>query len=195
MSAIFPPLPIASRAPPRPEELAKYRARLMKVARTRLFNPVHAEDAVQETLLAAIESLDSYSGGGSLYGWLKGILRHKIVDCVRRSARDQWQEMDGDGSPLNMDEIDAPGAAAWSGCGPECPVQALTRRRLLEALEDVIRELPERTAQVFMLREWAGFSTAEICSDLAVSETHCSVMVHRARNRIRERLDPEWAQT
>ena len=194
MTDIRPSPAPAGRIAPRPEDLGKFRPQLVSLARARLFNPAHAEDAVQETLLAAIEGLGSFSGGASLLGWLKGILRHKIVDCVRRSARDQWQELDGDGAPVHAGCVESATGSFWAGSVPDVPEAALSRRRLLEALERVMRELPERTAQAFVLREIGGMSIAEICSGLSVTETHCSVMVHRARIRIRERLDADWAR-
>ena len=176
------------------EHLGQYRPKLVRFARARLFNPAHAEDAVQETLLAAIESIDKFSGGSSLFSWLTGILKHKIIDCVRRSARDQWQEMDNDGTPLNIDDLDLPRMDGWPGvrAGWGEPEPALTRQQLLEALERCVRQLPERTAETFVLRELVGLNTAETCDALAVSEANCAVMLHRARARIRESLDPDW---
>ena len=176
------------------EDLGQYRPKLVRFAQARLFNPAHAEDAVQETLLAAIEGIDRFSGGSSLFTWLTGILKHKIVDCVRRSARDQWHEMDNDGTPLHAE---GPGQAQLDQCpgargGWEEPETALTRQRLLEALDRCVRELPERTGETFVLRDVVGFNTAETCQALAVSESNCAVMLHRARARIRHSLDPEW---
>ena len=176
------------------EDLGQYRPNLVRFARARLFNPAHAEDAVQETLLAAIESIDKCSGSSSLLTWLTGILKHKIVDCVRRSARDQWHEMDSDGTPLNATprEFARCGGHAGSAAGSGEPETALMHQRLLEALERCVQELPERTGETYVLRELVGLSIAETCRQLAVSETHCSVMLHRARARIRERLDADW---
>jgi RNA polymerase sigma-70 factor (ECF subfamily) len=43
-----------------------------------------AEDAVQETLLAAWRSAASYQGHSSASTWLFGICRHKVADALRR---------------------------------------------------------------------------------------------------------------
>ena len=181
-------------AAPRVEDLVQYRPKLVRFAQARLFNPAHAEDAVQETLLAAIENIGTFSGGSSLYSWLTGILKHKIVDCVRQSVRDQWHEMDNDGTPLNADGVDfgrtdssAGAAAGWGD-----PEMALVRRRRLEALERCVRELPERTAETFFLRAVLGLNTVETCRALSVSEANCAVMLHRARIRIRETFPADW---
>ena len=176
------------------EDLGQYRPNLVRFARARLFNPAHAEDAVQETLLAAIESIDKCSGASSLLTWLTGILKHKIVDCVRRSARDQWHAMDIDGTPLEAGDLDREhrGSRADPVPGHCNPEAALIRQRFLEALDRCVRDLPERTAKTFVLRELVGLNTAETCQALDVSETYCAVMLHRARARIRAQLAPEW---
>ncbi len=162
------------------ERVGKLRPQLVRFARTRLRNPVQVEDAVQETLLAAVESIESFSGGSSLYSWLTGILKHKIVDCVKRSARDAWEELDGESVPGDASD------------GPE---GALARRRLWAELIEHLERLPPRMAENFVLRQVLGLSTAEASRALAVSETHCCVMLHRARGRIRGRLGPQWIET
>ncbi len=175
--------------------LGQYRPKLVRFARKRLQNPSLVEDAVQETLLAAIESIDRYAGGASLLTWLTGILKHKIVDCVRRSARDQWHELDNDGMPMPVEDSDFLPVASCRGgpagvCGPE---EALMRQRMLEALDRCVRQLPWQAAQTYVLRDVIGMSTAEACRVLAVSESNCSVILHRARAHIRRSIDPGWA--
>ena len=176
----------------RAQDLVQFRPKLVRFAQARLFNPAQAEDAVQETLLAAIENIGTFSGGSSLYSWLTGILKHKIVDCVRRSVRDQWHEMDNDGTPHDADNLEfgqADPSTAAAGWGD--PETALLRKRRLEVLERCVRELPVRTAEAFFLRAVMGLDTSETCRALAVSESNCAVMLHRARARIRETFPVE----
>jgi len=47
-----------------------------------------AEDIVQETFLAALDSLDRFHGDSQLYTWLSSIAYHKIKDSYRRRARE-----------------------------------------------------------------------------------------------------------
>jgi RNA polymerase sigma factor (sigma-70 family) len=63
------------------------RAYLLRIARLQLPERERAEDVVQETLLAALEGRDSYAGKSSVNTWLTGILKHKIVDAIRRRPR------------------------------------------------------------------------------------------------------------
>ncbi len=44
---------------------------------------------MQETLLAAIKDAARFSTESALRTWLTGSLRHKIIDHLRRSGREQ----------------------------------------------------------------------------------------------------------
>ena len=68
-------------------DLEGHRAYLLRVARLQLRDDAQAEDVVQETLLAALSG-SGFSGKSSLKTWLTGILKHKIVDAIRRKQRE-----------------------------------------------------------------------------------------------------------
>lgn len=53
---------------------------LFKYAVFRLRDDTAAEDAVQETFLAALKGYEKFEGRGSERTWLVGILKHKLVD-------------------------------------------------------------------------------------------------------------------
>ncbi len=59
-----------------------YRFSLLRVGDQTL-----AEDLVQETFLAALQSWESYKGQAPIRGWLLGIMKHKIVDHFRKEGR------------------------------------------------------------------------------------------------------------
>ncbi len=62
---------------------------LFRYALMRLRDHEAARDAVQETFLAGIKSLDRFDGRVAFKFWLRGILKFKIVDAIRKSVRDQ----------------------------------------------------------------------------------------------------------
>ena len=68
--------------------LEEYGDTLFRYALRRLRDTTHAEDIVQETLLAALQSRTSYSGRASEKTWLTGILKHKIIDFIRKQVRE-----------------------------------------------------------------------------------------------------------
>jgi len=167
---------------------------LMRYASLTLRNREAAEDAVQETLLAALSAEASFAGRSNLRTWLTGILKHKCVDAVRRASRE---------SPLPGEDADAAASdfdalfdqrGHW-GSPPkpwEDPDGALHQKQFLQVLEACLAGLPARTAQVFMLREHAGFETAEICEKLEITSNHCWVLLYRARMALRMCLEKNW---
>jgi len=153
----------------RTEELARLRPKLLAFALQRARSREQAEDAVQEALVAGLEGLRGFAGGSSLSTWLFGILKHKIVDGLRRGPRDEPLDVD-------LDEL------MHDGPGPE---QTCASRNALARIDRSLDGLPARTAQAFVLREVIGMDTAEVCDLLRVTPTHCWVLVHRARSRLR----------
>jgi RNA polymerase sigma factor (sigma-70 family) len=71
-----------------PAELDSHRAYLYRYAMQQLRDANGAEDVVQETLLAALESRSAFAGRSSLRTWLTGILKHKILDLIRKQVRE-----------------------------------------------------------------------------------------------------------
>lgn len=170
------------------------RGYLLRYARLQLRNQAQAEDAVQETLLAALEGVARFSGKSSLRTWLTGILKHKIVDQLRRGAREQPLNEDQDRS--EADAVDALFAADghWRGFPADWgnPEAALENSRFRTAFELCLQRLPERTARVFAMREVMEMPTEEICQELRITATNCWVMLHRARLTLRECLETTW---
>ena len=163
------------------------RAYLLRYASLQLRDRHAAEDAVQETLVAALAGEAGFAGRSNLRTWLTGILKHKIVDAIRRARRDAPAE------EQDFDVLfDATGhwrepPAAW----PD-PGASLEQKEFFAVLEECLARLPARTAQCFMMREHLGFETADICKELGLTPTHCWVLLYRARMALRECLQANW---
>jgi len=171
------------------EDLRPY---LLRYATLQLRDSAAAEDAVQEALLAALTGEANFAGRSNLRTWLTGILKHKIVDAIRRQSRER---------PVREPESEAGGFDAlfdqrghWEEPpGPwEQPEGALAQKQFLAALEQCLQGLPERTARAFMMREHLGLDTDEICKELGITPTHCWVMLYRARMALRQCLEMNW---
>ena len=61
---------------------------LVRFANLQLRDEALAEDVVQETLLAALQGSDAFSGRSSVKTWVYSILKHKIVDTLRSRRRE-----------------------------------------------------------------------------------------------------------
>ena len=174
-------------------EAATHRDYLYKFAMKKVGDADLADDLVQDTLLAAIQSVDSKSafGGRSLFrGWLTGILKHKIMDAYRDRYRFVSLTMEGDDGEQMEPTEDHPmlrerDAAGQAACDPQ---RAAELSQLLGHVNDAVAALPAGVAEVFMAREIEGESTASITQRLGVTEQNIWVRVHRARKALQSRL-------
>jgi RNA polymerase sigma-70 factor (ECF subfamily) len=177
-----------------PEALQQHRSYLVRYAMLQLRDPHLAEDAVQETLVAAIENRSGYSAQSSLRTWLVGILKHKIMDTLRKRAREpQLSVAEGEDENELVDALFrqngrwAAPPQAWNE-----PEQALENADFWRVFEQCNRRMPLNGARAFMMREFMDMSTEEICQELSITSTNCWVLLHRARLALRECLDINW---
>ena len=137
--------------------------------------------------IAALGAESSFGGRSNLRTWLTGILKHKIIDTIRRQSRETVISGDAEGNDSEFDRLfEANGhwvehPAAWTD-----PDAALTQQQFYKVLEECLKKLPKKTAQVFMMREHMGLETDEICKELGVTPTHLWVLIYRARMALRD---------
>ena len=87
-------------------QVADLRVYLLKFARLQLRNDAWAEDAVSETLLAALSKPQAFEARSQLKTWLVGILKHKIVDVLRQRGREVVLESDSDALSQRADLLE-----------------------------------------------------------------------------------------
>ncbi len=172
-------------------QLEALRPALLKYAQLQLRNSAWAEDAVSETLLAALEKPQDFGGRSQLKTWLVGILKHKLVDQIRRNSREMSLTPE-DGEDLD-DDLFLPNGH-WREQPQDWgdPEHALRQADFMRVLEACVEKLPGQQGRLFMMREWLELETDEICKALAISPTNLWVMLHRARLRLRECMQLSW---
>jgi RNA polymerase sigma factor (sigma-70 family) len=164
-------------------QLVAERRGLARAARSQLRNLAWAEDAVSETVLAALEKRPQFDDPQRLRAWLFGVLRHKMTDQLRRQLEGQ------PAAPASSDET-----VEALCCDPsEEPPQRAAQGQFLRALDQGLQSLPPAQSQAFLLREAWGFETAEICRELGVSQGNVWVMLCRARASLRGLLTAQGA--
>ena len=175
-------------------QLAEHRSYLMRFARLQLRNEAWAEDAVSETLLAALSKPQSFGNRSQLKTWLVGILKHKVIDILRQRQREvSLAEDEGDGSQeLDALMFKADGHYARQPADWGNPEQALDSRQFFAVLEACAEKLPAAMGRVFLMREWLELTSEEICKELQLTPTNMYVQLHRARLRLRECLEINW---
>jgi len=178
------------------KQVEALRPQLLRFARSQLRNDVWAEDAVSDTLLAALEKPGSFAGRSQLKTWLVAVLKHKVVDQLRRHTREATLLTTDDGEDLDESLFESHGGhwreapADWGN-----PEASFGQRQFFEVLEACMDHLPPAQGRVFMMREWLELGTDEICKELQITATNLWVLLHRARLRLRECLQQRWFNT
>ncbi len=182
-------------AVPFEQQVADLRAYLFKFARLQLRNDAWAEDAVSETVLAAISRPQAFEQRSQLKTWLVGILKHKIIDALRHHRREvsaSGVSEDEQADPLEDMAFRADGHYAERPADWGNPEQDLNSRQFFAVLEACTEKLPAVQGRLFLMREWLELSSEDICKELSLTPTNLYVQLHRARLRLRECLELNW---
>lgn len=182
---------------PGTEELEQLRPYLLRYAMLQLRDRDSAEDVVQETLLAALEGRARFAGKSSAKTWLTGILKHKIIDVMRRKSREQPLATAADVTETEAADALFQRDGHWRQFPSDwgSPERALEDKRFREVFELCAQAMPARAARVFMMREVMDMTTEEICKELAITPTNLWVILHRARLSLRECIETKWGAT
>ncbi|TVP52999.1 MAG: sigma-70 family RNA polymerase sigma factor [Halomonas sp.] len=177
------------------EHIAALRPKLVAFARLQLRENAAAEDAVQDTLVTALEKQSTFEGRSAFETWVFGILKNKILERLRQQVRYiSWQhgtEQD-DETLENLFKENGRWHAAARPLPWGEPDQLLENQAFWQVLDVCLVALPEHTARVFTMRELMGLSTQEICKEVGLTETNCWVILHRARLRLRTCIEKGW---
>lgn len=178
------------------QQLVEHRSYLLRFARLQLRNETWAEDAVSETVLAALAKPQSFDNRSQLKTWLVGILKHKVIDMLRLHRREvsglDCADDDADTDPLEYLGFKADGHFSQAPAEWGNPEQQLNSRQFFEVLDACATKLPAAQGRLFLMREWLELSSEEICKELALTPTNLYVQLHRARLRLRECLELNW---
>ncbi len=165
---------------------------LYRYAMSRLHNEELAQDMLQETLLAGWKGYAKFAGQSSIRTWLVGILKHKIIDYIRREIRTRnlknAVESDPTSAFFNANGSWSEAPNAWK----ENPEDLCKNEQFHKTLESCISKLPEKQQLVFRMRDIAGEDTPTVCKCCDITSTHLHVLLHRARLTLRKCLNMHW---
>jgi RNA polymerase sigma-70 factor, ECF subfamily len=172
-------------------ELKSLRDRLLRRARCQMRDPAVAEDLVQDTLVTVVERHSQRRGESSLATWATAILKHKVADWYRSPSRrrtldqyDQRASSVDDAAPASDPEFgDTLSVPSW-----QQPENRSEQRQMMATVRQCLADLPRQQGHVFVMREWLGFETFEICDRLGISPDNCRTILHRTRSALRTRL-------
>ena len=179
------------------ELVNKHHGSLVRMAMGYVDDREVAEEVVQDTWMAVIESLDRFEQRSSLRTWIFGILIHKAKDRGVREKRHTNFSAFESGEEDNEDSVEPSrfhqtGDLAGHWAFPpqpwddQTPEKLLASQQAVNAMNSAIEALPRTIKEVLILRDIEGVDVKEVCATLNITETNLYVRLHRARERVRQ---------
>jgi RNA polymerase sigma-70 factor (ECF subfamily) len=157
-----------------------------------------AEDALQDTLLAAWRHLGEFEGRASIRTWLYRIATNRCLDLLRSASRRSAKEWD-------VPEVEPPeptrlGEVVWLEPFPgvllegaiDVPLGPEARYEQTEAISlafvTALQVLPPRQVAVLILRDVLGFHAKEVADMLDATVESVNSALKRARVSMQRRL-------
>ncbi|MDO4895711.1 sigma-70 family RNA polymerase sigma factor [Moraxella sp.] len=172
---------------------------LLKFANNQLNDTELAKDCVQECLISAMQYSHRFKGNSAFKSWVFAILKHKIADMIKANhAYVKLSELSDDDDIELVDMMFENGH--WQGdyvpkafddswCNPEIQAQ---NKAFWQVLEYCLEHLAGEQARVFLMKEYVGLDSKEICTALNISSQNYYVLMHRARVNLQGCLTRHW---
>ncbi|MFJ9908891.1 sigma-70 family RNA polymerase sigma factor [Streptomyces sp. NPDC101152] len=177
-----------------------YRAELQVHCYRMLGSLQDAEDALQDTLLAAWQGIEGFEQRASLRTWLYRIATNRCLNARRSASRRQAKEW-------HVPHVEPPeptrlGEVIWLQPYPDTLLKAVTDAPLgpearYEQTESIslafvtgLQLLPPRQLAVLVLRDVLGFHTSEVAAMLDSSVDSVNSALKRARAALQHRQPP-----
>ena len=125
----------------------------------RLGNIKDAEDLTSQVFLKVYKDLPRYRSKGSFAAWLFSIAHARLVDHYRRDNHKSKRE-------ITLDKLEIP-------CNAPGPLSLAIRKKEIERLVLIMKDLKEREQNLLSLRFMAELSFQEIGQVLHCKEGHC----------------------
>lgn len=143
------------------------------VALAELADPRDAEDAVQDSFIAALERLEDCRDPAAFAGWLRRIVRNRARSVRRRERVRETDELESVGDR----------ATSWHD-----PARDLERSELRRRLERALEGLTDVQRHVVLMHDLEGYRHREIAVDLDIPEGTVRSHLFFARRALREQL-------
>ncbi len=160
--------------------------RLRNFIRSRVPDPLDAEDVLQEVFYELVEANRLLMPIDQITGWLFRVARNRITDLFRKKRPERlgepgaWDEGSEGDERLRLEEL-LPSPDA----GPE---ELYARSVLLDELELALDELPKEQREVFVAHELEGKSFKELAEKSGVGVNTLLSRKRYAVQHLRERL-------
>ncbi|MFE6100505.1 sigma-70 family RNA polymerase sigma factor [Streptomyces laurentii] len=177
------------------EDLEKYRRELTGYCYRMLGSAFEAEDAVQDTMVRAWRSLDSFEGRSSLRSWLYRIATNVCLDSLNAGNR-RARPMDlSEPTPVAQARLNERPEITWLEPVPDGRVlpsvadpaeTAVSRETVRLAFVAALQHLPPKQRAVLILREVLAWKASEVAELLGLTVASVNSALQRARATIQE---------
>jgi RNA polymerase sigma-70 factor (ECF subfamily) len=159
-----------------------------------------AEDALQETLLAAWRGLGAFEGRASIRTWLYRVATSRCLIALRSARRRPQTDWPPPG--LDLPEPTRLGEVVWlepypdvllaglADCSPDPEARYEARETISLAFITALQLLSPRQRTVLVLRDVLGFHASEVARILETTEESVTSALKRARATLQRRLPP-----
>jgi RNA polymerase sigma-70 factor (ECF subfamily) len=150
--------------------VARHAPSILSLAVRMLPRRDQADDAAQETFVAAYKSLQRFQFGAKFSTWLYGIALNKCRDALRAGRHD-------------VVPYDDEASRDWDGAAPVdwTPDALFEQGELAGELERAVRALPVHYRESFILRHIDGLEYDEMSDALGVNRDTLKMRVYKAR--------------
>ncbi len=166
--------------------LRDYGGRLLATARRIMPSDDDAQDAFQDAMLSAFKAIARFDGQSRLSTWLHRIVVNACLMKLRSKRRRPEKSIDHHLPTFDDTGHQSPSSRPWKPAGTNGIETEEARRMVRQAVE----QLPDSYRVVLMLRDVEGLDTLEVALLLEMSESAVKTRLHRARQALKELLDP-----
>lgn len=174
---------------PGPEHFRAYLLQLARLqAEARPSGGLDPSDAVQQTLLAAVEKRHQFRGrtDAEMAGWLRAILARKMALAARRAAADPAGRARSLEAALERSSARLEAMLAGAGASPgSAAARAEGTLRLAAALAG----LPDDQRRAIELRHLKEMPVAEVAATMGRTAAAVAGLLQRGARRLRELMD------
>ena len=143
----------------------------------KLSNSEHiAEEITSDTFFKAMNSIDRFRGDCDIRVWLCQIAKNCYYSYLKKASRvDSVENIEIAEQSISLEE-------------------RLSQQDQASQIQKILHDIPDPYKEVFMWRVFAELSFKQIGQIFGKSENWACVTYHRARNKIKDRLEVDYHQ-
>ncbi|MGM0441269.1 MAG: RNA polymerase sigma factor [Elusimicrobiota bacterium] len=163
----------------------KFERKVYNIALKITSDEEEAGDVVQETFKKVLEKLDTFRGDSKFSTWLYRVTVNTALMKKRKEKRKNSISLDKPFNSSNSDNFKRQYEDNWTSD----PLNKVEKKEIGEVIDKAIQQLPDKYRPAIILKDIQGFSNKEGARIMNISVPAFKSRAHRARLKVREKLD------